>query len=406
MKDAAMGVRFNSKRVLIAGGGIGGMTAALALLRRGFDVEVYEQAGELREVGAGFHVTPNAFRVLHSIGIGDAVAANACIAAGREIRLWSTGEVWSLFQLGADAVEKYGFPYLTVYRPDLLAALVDAVLAIKPDAIRLHSVCQGFDQDANGVTLRHSQGVAHGDVLIGADGVHSRVRQLLFGGGESRYSGLVAWRGLIPMERLPDRMRKPVTSTWIGPRGHFVHYPVHGGKFMNLVGNSESDRDWREESWCIRGTTEECLTDFPGWHDDLKMLISRIDQPYKWALMSRPPMDRWSDGAVTLLGDACHPTLPFLGQGACMAIEDGYILARALEAEEDVPEALRRYENARRERTARIVNGSAANADRYQNRVLADTDTAREYVAREFATDEVRGRLDWIYAYNVDEVPV
>ena len=389
------------KKVLIAGGGLGGMTAALSLLKRGIDVEVFEQASELKEVGAGLHVAPNAFRVLDEIGLAQEALKTACVAAGREVRLWNTGDTWPVFDLGVKSVEQYGFPYCTMYRPDLLAILVNGVRAIKPDAIHLKSSCQSFEQDTDGVTLHHNQGTARGDVLIGADGVHSKIRQGLFGNDSPIYSGLVAWRGLIPMDRLPEKMRRLVGTNWIGPGGHVVHYPVHGGKLMNLAAISEGNGDWQEESWNIPGSVEDCLALFPGWHDDLKLLIKSIDSPYKWALMIRPPMDRWGVGRVSLLGDACHATLPFLGQGAAMAMEDGFMLARALEVESNPITALKRYENARRDRTARIVNGSAGNTKRFHNPVLAEPETARTYVDREWAPDKIAERYEWIYTYDV-----
>ena len=236
------------KRILIAGAGIGGLTAALALLRRGFDVEVFEQAGELKEVGAGLQLSANGNRVLYELGVGEALARLSCEAIGKEVRLWNTGDTWKLFDLGAVSVERYGFPYFTVYRPDLLAVLVDAVGAIKPGAIRLNARCAGFTQDERSVTLRLDDGVATGDALIGADGVHSKVRQSLFGADAPAFTGLMAWRGVIPMDRLPRHMRRVVGVNWIGPGAHVVHYPLHGGALMNFVGVVERG-DWQVESW-------------------------------------------------------------------------------------------------------------------------------------------------------------
>ena len=392
-------------RILIAGGGIGGLTAALALLQRGFDVEIYEQASELKEVGAGLQLSANGNRVLYALGLGDALRALSCEAKAKEIRLWNTGDTWKLIDLGAVSVERYGFPYFTVYRPDLLTVLADAVRALKPDAIHLKARSTGFEQDADGVTLLLEHDRVRGEVLIGADGVHSNIRQALFGADQPEFTGLMAWRGVIPMEKLPEHLRRPVGTNWVGPGGHIVHYPLRAGQLMNFVGVRERG-DWQVESWSVRGTREECLADFAGWNADIHTMIGAIDVPYKWALMHRPPLPRWSVGRVSLLGDACHSTLPFLAQGAVMAIEDGFILARALEAARDPAEALTRYEAARRARTARMVEGANANTRRFHNPELASVEGARAYVDREWTEAKVKERYEWLFTYDATTVAV
>lgn len=392
-------------RILVAGGGIGGLTAALALLQRGYDVDVYEQAQELKEVGAGVQISPNGNRVLFELGVGDPLKRLSCEAAGKEIRLWNSGNTWKLFDLGAVSVERYGYPYLTVYRPDLISVLAQAVRAIKPDAIHLRSRVLGFEQDAKRVTLHLEGSSVQADALIGADGVHSSIRQGLFGQDQPAFTGLMAWRGVIPMERLPEHMRRPVGTNWVGPGAHVVHYPLHGGTIMNFVGVVERN-DWQVESWSVSGSTEECLNDFRGWHEDVQLMIKSIATPYKWALMHRAPLDAWSRGRVSLLGDACHSTLPFLAQGAVMALEDSYILARALDTEPDIAQALGRYENARKERTRRIVQGAADNTKRFHNPELASVEGASAYVDREWSEERVRQRYEWLFTYDVTSVPV
>ena len=392
--------------VLIAGGGIGGLAAALALLKRGIDVDVYEQAAELREVGAGVQLSANGVRVLHELGVHQPLRALACEAAGKEVRLWHSGQTWKLFDLGAVSVERYGFPYYFVYRPDLLAVLADGVRRAKPDAIHLNSRCTGFGQSARGVTLRHDGGAAQGDALVGADGVHSRIREALFGEDRPSFTGLMSWRGTIPMAKLPGHMRRLVGTNWIGPGAHVVHYPVHRGEYMNFNGIIERD-DWRIESWTARGTREECRADFEGWHQDVHCMIDNIATPYKWALMGRTPLARWGRGRVSLLGDACHPTLPMLAQGAVMALEDGFVLARSLSAAGgDVEEGLTRYQDARRERAGKIVSGSAENARRFQDRTLAEPAGAQAYVDREWSEERVKQRYEWLFTYDVTAVPV
>jgi 2-polyprenyl-6-methoxyphenol hydroxylase-like FAD-dependent oxidoreductase len=393
-------------RVLIAGGGIGGLTAALALLRSGVDVQLYEQAPELREVGAGLQLSANGTRVFCQLGVGDALKALSCEATGKEIRLWNSGETWKLFDLGAVSIERYGFPYVTVYRPDLLNVLAEAVRRESRDAIHLGSKCVGFEQDSHDVRLQLESGRAvTGEALIGADGVHSRIRQALFGPDQPSFTGVIAWRGIVPMERLPRHMARMVGANWIGPGGHIVHYPLRAGRLMNFVGALERS-DWQVESWSARGTTAELAADFRGWHEDIQAFIGAIEVPYKWALMVRAPLERWSVGRVSLLGDAAHSMLPFLAQGAVMAIEDGYILARCLKVYEDVPTALNHYETARRSRTRRAVEGSAANIHRFHNPKLADPVEAKNYVDREWAGERVAERYEWLFRYDVTSVEV
>jgi 2-polyprenyl-6-methoxyphenol hydroxylase-like FAD-dependent oxidoreductase len=199
-------------------------------------------------------------------------------------------------------------------------------------------------------------------------------------------------------------MNRPVGTNWVGPGRHVVHYPVHGGELMNFVGIVERG-DWRVESWTTKGTAGECAADFAGWHEDVHAMIRNAPSLYKWALLGREPMERWTQGAVTLLGDACHPMLPMLAQGAVMAIEDGVVLARCLERYEP-REALARYESARKERTRRAVLGSAQNAERFHNPQLADAAGAQEYVDREWSEARVKDRYEWLFTYDATSAQI
>jgi salicylate hydroxylase len=329
-----------------------------------------------------------------------------CEPAGKEIRLWSTGETWKLFDLGAVSRQRYGAPYFMIHRADLHLILLRAVKAAAPDAIMLNARVAGFEQDASGVTVVCADGTRiRGDVLIGADGVHSRIRNALFGEMPARFTGLLAWRGLIPMERLPERLRRQVGTNWVGPGGHVVHYPLRGGALMNFVGTAERD-DWLVESWTECGTMRELLADFAGWNEDVQALIRNIEAPFKWALLGREPLDRWTVGRVTLLGDAAHPTLPMMAQGANMAIEDGVVLARCLDAQGDAPAALQAYEAARRERTARLVRAANDNASRFHNPALGNAEGAARYVDTEWQEAKVKQRYDWVFEYDPVKVAV
>ena len=397
----------NKGKILIAGAGIGGLTAALALLRHGFDVEVYEQASQLAEVGAGVQISANGTRALHELGLKKQLEAVVSLPAGKEIRLWSTGQTWKLFDLGAESIERYGSPYYTVHRADLHNTLADAVRDAKPDAIHLNSRVAGCAQSEREATLFLSDGRSvRGDALIGADGVHSKIREALHGADAPVFSGCMAWRGVAEASQLEERLRRPIGVNWVGPGRHVIQYPLRGGKLVNFVGIVERN-DWQVESWSQKGTVEECLGDFAGWHHDVHTLIRAVGTPFKWALMGRKPLPRWSQGRISLLGDACHPTLPFLAQGAVMAIEDGFVLARCFEASGDDPAAaLARYENARIERTAKIVIGSAENTRRFHNPALKDPVGAQAYVDREWAEDAVKSRYDWLFRYNVSTVAI
>ena len=394
--------------VLIAGGGIGGLAAAAALLQRGIDVDVYEQAPELKEVGAGIQISPNGNKVLDAIGVFERLKALSCDPDRKEFRLWNTGRPWPMFSLGKTVVEQYGYPYLTVYRPDMHEALADRVRALKPDAIHLDSGVAGCSQDAEAAELLLRDGRrVRGDALIGADGVRSVVRNTLWGPTDPAFSGMVAWRGLIPMELLPERMRASVGTTWIGPGGHAVSYPLRQSRVMNFVATIEG-KTWTAAGNSEEGTVEECLADFTGWHEDVQTLIRHSPRLLKWALASRDPIPAWTQGRISLLGDAAHATLPFLAQGAVHSIEDGMVLARCLEGVDPggAAAALKRYEAARIERTSKMVRGATANTERFHSQELATEERAERYLELEWGAAPIRDRYHWLYLYDANTAPI
>jgi salicylate hydroxylase len=398
---------YHSLKIVIIGGGIGGLAAALALLRRGIDVDVYEQSPQLQEVGAGIHISSNGTRVLDALGLKVALARVQVIPSRREIRHWKTGETWNWFELGDTSIQRHGSRHMLLHRGDLHGILADAVRSLKANAIKLGMRCVSVKQSDEQAEVRFATGeVAHAAFVIGADGIHSKVRECLFGTDQPEFTGCVAWRGLVQMERLPPHISGFVGTTWLGPQGNVLHYPVRRGELMNFVSTLERD-DWRVESWTVAGTTEELAHDFRGWHSDVHAIIEKIEAPRKWALMVRRPMDCWTKGRITLLGDACHPTLPYLGQGAVMAIEDAYVVAACLEKYFSRPEiAFARYEAVRRDWTAAVVRKSHENRKQIFSPALADEDGVAASVAREWQQGRVEERLDWLYKYDATAVHI
>ena len=349
--------------ILIAGGGIGGLTAALCLAKSGHQVSVFEQAPGFGEVGAGIQLSPNCSRVLHELGLERALRTSAFLPEATQFRHWRTARVIGESPLGAEAVARYGMPYYHIHRGDLLNLLVDAAERSPNIALRTSARVTALAQDDRSVQLTVESTVHEADLVVGADGIHSTVRTALWGEEAPRFTGNVAWRALVPVERLPKGLVRPMSTAWWGPHKHFVHYYVRGGSLVNCVCVVEKD-GWEVESWTEPGDFDELKSDFEGWHSQIQQLIDHVDRDslFKWALHDRAPMPQWGQGRVTLLGDACHPTLPFMAQGAAMAIEDGAVLAGCLARGGEVAESLQRYEDLRRDRTAGIQNGSRRNA--------------------------------------------
>ena len=381
--------------VLIAGGGIGGLTAALECARQGIPAAVFEQAQAFSDVGAGIQLSPNPSRVLLSLGLGEALETVAFLPEGTEFRHWKTGKLISFNPLGPTALQKYGAPYYHIHRADLTRVLADAAAAEPGVTLHRNTRVSAFEETGDGVQVQTDAGTVSGRALIGADGIHSVVREGLFGAESPTFTGNVAWRGLVPADRLPRGLIHPVAGVWWGPGKHFVHYYVRSGELVNCVCVVEKD-GWEVESWTERGDQAELKQDFTGWHETIQALIDNMDPDacFRWALFDRPPMPRWSRGRVTLLGDACHPTLPFMAQGAAMAIEDAAVLARCLSGGDAIPAAFERYEGLRRARTAGIQTGSRRNAKVFHMRGI-------QAWARNRAAGRARaGVMDTLYRYD------
>ena len=391
--------------VVVAGAGIGGLVAALSLLREGFDVDVYEQAPELREVGAGLWLSANGTRVLARLGLEAKLRELSIECTERMVRHWESGRAWHLYK--KESSPNANTPYVLL-RAHLHRMLMDAVEAIKPGAIHLNSKVTGFTQSGGRVRLDFTGGSAEGDVLIGADGLNSKVREGLFGPMQGRFTNALAWRGLVPMERLGAHQRRPVVSTWVGPTAHVTVYPVRWRDSELLTFSGQVERgDWTLESWSEKGSVEDCLNDFKGWHPDVVEMIANVDSLHKWGLFVRDALPRWSVGRVSLLGDACHSMVPYLGQGVNMAIEDAAVLSRCLATYSSQPEvALKHYEDARRERTARVARGSADMQRTFHHPDLAALETAVPYIESQWSPAASKARFDWIYGYDALSAPI
>ena len=381
-------------RILIAGAGIGGLSAASCLMKAGHHVEIHEQAPELAEVGAGIQVSANAMHVLRHLGLEEAITAVGVRPEAYVFRLHDTGEVIQRFSLSQE--ELHGAPYTQLHRADLHDLLAARARELDPNVVRLNHKVTGFTESADGVELRFADGSsARGDLLIGADGLKSVVRAQMFGAAPATYTGDAAWRAVVPTERLPKNLLEQVMSVFMGPDGHVVCYYLRDGALLNFVGIVETD-EVSEESWTVKLPWEELKAQYRGWHPALQTVIDAADkdQCYRWSLFNRPPIREWSTRRVTLLGDAAHPTLPYLAQGAAMSIEDGAVLTRVLGMRDSIADALQLYQSNRVDRTAKIVLQSNANRELFHLRSEA------EIRARFSKKDEGDDRNSWLYSYN------
>ena len=346
------GAEYLDGPVAIIGAGIGGLTAALSLQHFGVPVRVFEQARALREIGAGVTITPNAMNVLDFLGIGPALAEQAGETLRYFVRSAADGRE---LERGPDPgcfVPEFGAPYCNLHRADIHSALTDAVTNNDPDAILLDHRFDHLEQDDDKVLAHFSNRTAfEAPALIGADGGASAVRNAVFGGQTASYTGHVALRALVPFTRVPQAVIADPYALYVGAGRSLIHYPLRRQTTMNLLGNAQASH-WQAEGWSIPATVKEFLSLFEAFPEPVRELIAAIPEPdlFKWGLRDRDPLPAWTRGRVTMLGDAAHPMTPYLGQGACMAIEDGMILGRAFAVSQDLAEAFSRYEAARRDR--------------------------------------------------------
>ena len=396
-------------KVVIVGGGIGGLTAALAFHAFGWKVEVLERAAELTEIGAGIQISPNGMKVFRALGVEDRIARDAFQPEALEMRFGRSGN--QIFEIEARQaiIERWGAPYLHLHRADLIDALSELLHSRQPNAVRRGAICTAYENQGQRVLAHLETGEAiEADLLIGADGLHSAIRTQMLGPDQPDFTGNTAWRAVVPMDKLGDLVPPPTACVWVGKRRHAVTYRLRGGTLANFVGIVESDT-WTSESWTEQGTKAEVLADFEGWHPIITNLIETADAHFKWALFDRKPLETWVDGRAVLLGDACHPTLPFQAQGAVMAIEDAYLLAKLTSDEaEDMPSALQTYFESRQPRTAKVQAASRGNAKLFHK----PTPLSRAmtygpmWIAGRLAPAVIRSRQDPFYAYDVREEPL
>jgi len=337
-------------RIALIGGGIGGLTAAHALLRRGFEVSVHEAAPELKEIGAGVALGPNSMKALRSLDLEQPVRDVAWESEFQYLRNWKTGRVIS--KTPRDST-RYGAAGCSVHRADLLDVLGKD---LPPEIIHLGARCVGVENRENSAVARFRDGTEiEAEVVIGCDGIHSVTRESLFGPDAPRFTGKICYRCLVPTDAIPGGLLGGDGATWLGPHGTVVVYRVRRGELVNVVAHYD-DEGWREESWIRECPKEEVIERYKGWHESLANLFSVSEKHYKWGLHDRDPLKQWTKGNVTLLGDAAHPMLPYLGQGAGQAMEDGVVLAAAIaKLPDDLPAALKLYEELRLPRASRVV---------------------------------------------------
>ncbi len=387
-------------RIAVIGGGIGGLTAALSLRQAGFEVDVYEQAPELTQIGGGINMGPNAVRILRRLGLAAGLDREGVRPRFTHQRRWQDGRTLQRAPLNPLCEELYRAPHITIHRADLLAVIASGFPA---DRVHLGHRLTGLADRGDSSEAWFDNGTRiTADILVGADGINSAVRAALFGEEAPGFAGCVAYRGLVPVERLADLGLETGNQSWVGPGGHVVHYPVSRGRLLNFVGWTEHD-SWNREDWTDRATVARALAAFEGWHLQVRRIIAAADTCFIWALFDRDPLPRWSVRRATLLGDACHPMYPFMGQGAAMAIEDGAALAGCLAAGKGDPaEALRRYERLRLPRVTRLQEMSRANKTSFHMpdgpaQQARDAEWGR-------AADRAPETLSWLYSFDAGAV--
>lgn len=391
-------------KALIVGGGIGGLTAALAFHHFGWDAEVLEQAPAITDIGAGIQISPNGMKVFRALGLENEICQAGFRPDALEMRFGRSGRQIFRVPLREAAPQRWGAPYVHVHRADLVGVLSGALERRLPGALRTGCTVLGHDDGGRQVSVRLAQGeCAAGDLVVGADGIHSVIRTQMLGPEAPRFTGCIAWRAIVPASELGTLAPPSTACIWVGPGRHAVTYLLRRGTLANFVGVVERD-GWRSESWIEQGSREEALADFAGWHPVIGNLIAKAETHYRWALFDRAPLPRWHSGRAVLIGDACHPALPFMAQGAVMAIEDAYVLAMLCAQQPGgLAAALQAFHARRIGRTSRVQLGSRRNGATFHRsgRVAQIAAYGPMRVAGKFLPQAVLARQDWLYGHDV-----
>jgi salicylate hydroxylase len=385
--------------VSIVGAGIGGLTAALALQKRGISVRIYEQASQLGEIGAGLHVSPNGMKVLYELGLRNKIEKIKFQPKAIAIRHYQSGEPFFENPFDDNFLATFGAPFYGFHRADLHTMLLTAVRENDATCIEVGMRLTELNETSSGVSLEFEDGKTRtSEILVGADGVHSTVRTLRHPQLSAQYTGHVAYRGMVNVKDLSSDLIEPKMNLWAGPAAHVVAYYVRRGELLNYVALTEED-DWKTESWTTQADKATLAARFEDWNDTVKALIDHTQngQCYKWAILMRDPLASWSSVRTTLLGDAAHPMVPYLAQGSVMAIEDAWVLAHCIATIGDPENALQTYEDARLERTANIQR-AAWKQGQLTHGVGRGNDMSERRDGGGFADSA------WIYGYDACEL--
>lgn len=393
-------------KALIVGGGVGGLASAIALAQRGHDVTVLEQAPALSEIGAGLQIAPNGWRVLDALGVIPLIRDTLFEPEQIEMRMGVSGRKVFGLQMRGEAERRWGAPYIHIHRADLVEALAEQLRNLAPEAIHTGVTVTGYAQSSTGVALSCGDGSEMtGDIVIGADGLHSVLRTQMLGPDAPHYTGNVAWRAVVPIDALGDHAPPPGACIWAGDKRHAVTTRLRAGTMANFVGMVEMPEP-SPEGWRVVGQKADAQAAFAGWHPVVTALIDRAGTLNRWALFDRAPLPRWHEGRVVLLGDAAHPMLPSMAQGAVQALEDAWILAAALDAEDAPDAAFRRFHDLRIGRTSRVQKGSASNARLFHHGSMLGR--AAIYgpmaIGARILPNLIHGRQDWIYGYDATTI--